>query len=78
MNGKTLVIIFLLVVGFALSGCSSKSFIFGHEDGFCSECGFKYKGVCANPMDIYYNSDLIMEKPAKCKKCKSKRSGVRK
>ena len=61
-----------------MEGCSSKSFIFGHENGFCAGCGFKYKGVCANPMDIYYNSDAIMNKKTKCLKEKNKRKGLRK
>lgn len=60
-----------------LSGCSSKSFIFGEEKGFCKDCQYEYKGVCANPMDIYYNSDIVMNKPTKCSKKVSKRSGVR-
>lgn len=78
MNGKIKIIMFVLTSGLLLEGCSSKSFIFGNEEGFCSECGFRFKGVCANPMDIYYNSDLIMNKPAKCQKNKNERVGVRK
>jgi len=70
--------IFVLLFVVVFSGCSSKSFVFGENKGFCEDCGFQYKGVCANPMDIYYNSDLIMEKKSVCaKKEESKRNGVR-
>jgi len=60
-----------------LGGCSSKSYIFGEQEGFCQDCGYQYKGVCANPMDIYYNSDIIVDKPATCDKKKTERVGAR-
>lgn len=79
MTGRNSVMfVFLALMVFAMSGCATKSFIFGEEKGFCQDCGFQYKGVCANPMDIYYNSDIVMNKPAKCAKKKTKRIGIRK
>lgn len=76
MSGKPIIFAVLLVLFF--SGCSTNSFIFGQEKAFCEDCEYQYKGVCANPIDIYYNSDLIMSKKEKCTKKTSKRKGVRK
>ena len=39
--------IFVLLFVVVFSGCSSKSFVFGENKGFCEDCGFQYKGVCA-------------------------------
>lgn len=79
MIGNIREVVYLCVLSFGLlfSGCSSKSYIFGEEEGFCQDCGYQFKGVCANPMDIYYNSDAIVNKRAKCDKKESNRAGVR-
>jgi len=73
MSGRIIITLMLVV----FSGCSSKSFIFGENKGFCEDCHYQYKGVCANPMDIYNNSDIVMEKQTKCPKKTTKRVGVR-
>lgn len=75
MIGKMIVFVAFVIL---LSGCSSKSYIFGEENGFCEECGYQYKGICANPMDIYNNAEIIADKPSTCAKTKSKRKGDRK
>lgn len=77
MNGKKIILTVCIMSGFIMSGCSSKSFIFGENKGFCEDCHFQYRGVCASPMDIYKSSDVINSKKVKCTKKKTKRVGVR-
>lgn len=50
-----------------MSGCSNV-LIFGHNDGFCDDCGFENKGVCANPADVFRNRELVLHKSATCDK----------